>query len=88
MKKIKINTKCKHHTHSTHTYTMTHTLYHSPQKVNLQIKICVNENKKNIQLFSCELFLNLTKIVCDGSQEKCIQNLNIYKRIWSFKYDI
>lgn len=51
-----------------------------------QIKICVNENKKNIQLFYCELFL--TKIVCDGSQEKCIQNLNIYKRIWSFKYDI
>lgn len=35
MKKIKINTKCKHHTHSTHTYTMTHTLYHSPQKVNV-----------------------------------------------------
>lgn len=53
-----------------------------------QIKICVNENKKNIQLFYFELFLNLTKIVCDGSQEKCIQNLNIYKRIWSFKYDI
>lgn len=53
-----------------------------------QIKIRVNENKKNIQLFYCELFLNLTKIVCDGSQEKCIQNLNIYKRIWSFKYDI